>query len=395
MIIPLNADKTFNVKLPVENKTIANIIVCLTVTLMALGACFVFSASARIDTEYDLTKFYSYLEFRQALFFLLAIFLVFIISLIDYRKLSLGKGTLKCWLTNPTVYLLIISIVMLIIVLIPGIGVTVNNARRWLRVGVGPINLNFQPSELAKWALILFLPAVSVMAGKNLRSFFKGFVPLLLLIGVITLLILKEDFGTALFVAFLSLMILFMAGGKWWHFITPLPILVAAFALAILSSPERMERLKSFRQSGDSTAQTSGYQIRQSLIAVSTGGLLGKGLGGGISKYGHLPEDTTDFIFAIVAEELGFVGVCFLIILFCLFVIMGIITIQRCPDDLGKLLAFGITLTICLQAVVNLGVVTKLLPTKGIALPFISAGGTHLLLTAAAAGILASVARRS
>ncbi|HBG27529.1 MAG TPA: stage V sporulation protein E [Phycisphaerales bacterium] len=395
MIIWFNADKTFNVKIPIENKTFANMTVCLAVTLMALGACFVFSASARIDIEYDLTKFYTYPEFRQALFFILSIFLVFIISLVDYRKLSLGKGTLKSWLKNPSVYLLVISIIMLIVVLIPGIGVTVNNARRWLRVGVGPITLNFQPSELAKWAMVLFLPAVSVMAGKNLRSFFKGFMPLLMLIGIVTLLILKEDFGTALFVAILSLTIIFMAGGKWWHFITPLPVLAAAFALAILSSPERMERIKSFTQPGDSTAQTSGYQIRQSLIAVSTGGLLGKGLGGGISKYGHLPEDTTDFIFAIVAEELGFVGVCFLILLFILFLIMGIIIIQRCPDDFGKLLAFGITFTICLQAVVNLGVVTRLLPTKGIALPFISAGGTHLLLTAAAAGILASVARRS
>ena len=382
-------------KIKLENKTFANMTVCLAVTLMAFGACFVFSASARIDTDYNLAKFYSYPEFRQALFFLLSIFIVFLVSLFDYRKLSFADGSLKSWLKNPSFYLVALSVILLVVVLIPGIGVTVNNARRWLRVGAGPITINFQPSEMAKWSLILFLPGISVMMGKGLKSFFRGFVPLLLLIGLITGLILKEDFGTALFVAFLSLTIIFMAGGKWWHFATPIPFLAAAFALAIISSPERIERIKSFTEPGDSTAQTSGYQIRQSLIAISTGGLLGKGLGGGISKYGHLPEDTTDFIFAIVAEELGFVGACFLILLFLLFLIMGILIIQRCRDDFGKLLAFGITLTICLQAAVNLGVVTRLLPTKGIALPFISAGGTHLLLTAAAAGVLASVARWS
>jgi cell division protein FtsW len=174
-----------------------------------------------------------------------------------------------------------------------------------------------------------------------------------------------------------------------------LPILAVVFTLAIVSSPERLERIKAFVNPDSSAAQTSGYQVRQSLIAISTGRILGKGLGGGISKYGHLPEDTTDFIFAIIAEELGFVGVCFVILLFISFLILGIIIIRRCNDNFGKLLAFGIVLTITSQAVMNLGVVTRLLPTKGIALPFISAGGTHLFLTAAAVGILMSISRRS
>jgi len=379
----------------IKNKTFADMMVCLTVTLMAIGAIFVFSASARIDTEYDLKKFYNYPEFRQALFFIVAVFVTVLVSMFDYRKLSFKNGSFSSWAKNPTVYFVSASILMLILVLIPGIGVEVNNARRWLRVGAGPINLNFQPSELAKWSMILFLPPLTVMMGKNVKSFFKGFVPILALIGIVVLLILKEDFGTALFVALLSMSILFVAGAKWWHFVTPTPLLVAVFAFAILGSSERMERLKSFTQKSEDTAQTSGYQIRQSLIAVSTGGLLGKGLGGGISKYGHLPEDTTDFIFAIVTEELGFVGACMIVFLFMMFVIIGMIIMQRCPDDHGKLLAFGITMAIGLQAAVNLGVVTQLLPTKGIALPFISAGGTHLLLTATAAGFLASVARHS
>lgn len=382
-------------KITLENKTLANMTVCLTVTLMAVGAVFVFSASARIDVEYNFLKLYTYPEVKQALFFIAAVFITFIVSFLDYSKLSFSGKGLKSWLKNPTVYLMIISIASLVAVLIPGVGVEINNARRWLRVGAGPITLNFQPSELAKWSLVLFLPAVSVKLGDKLRSFFKGFVPLFLLIGLTAGLILIEDFGTALFAAFIGLAVLFVAGGKWWHFLMPLPVLVAIFALAILSSPERIERIKTFIKPGESTSQTSGYQIRQSLIAVSTGGIFGKGLGGGISKYGHLPEDTTDFIFAIIAEELGFVGVCFLILLFLLFVALGIMIIQRCPDDFGRLLAFAIVLAISMQAVINLGVVTRLLPTKGIALPFISAGGTHLLLTATAAGLLASVARWS
>jgi cell division protein FtsW len=369
--------------------------VCLAVTLMAIGAVFVFSASARIDVEYDLFRFYSYPEFRQMLFFVAAVLVLFGFSLMNYQRLALSDNTVGSWLKNPAVYLVGVSIVLLILVLITPLGVEVNNAKRWIRIPAGPITISFQPSELAKWSLVLFLPAVSVMLGKKLKDFLKGFVPIFLLIGLVVGLILIEDFGTALFVAFLSLAILFVAGGKWWHFLTPVPILIIVFAAAIITSPERIERIKTFVQPGDSTSQTSGYQIRQSLIAVSTGGLFGKGLGGGISKYGHLPEDTTDFIFAIIAEELGFVGVSLVVLLFMLFIALGMIIIYRCPDDFGKLLAFGIVLTIGLQAVVNLGVVIRLLPTKGIALPFISAGGTHLLLTAAAVGILASVARRS
>jgi cell division protein FtsW len=382
------------VRIPLSNKAIGNMAACLAVTLMAVGVVFVFSASARIDVEYDFTKFHTYPEFRQMLFVLVSIVILFGLSLVNYKAFSLGKGKFANWLLCPTVWLVLLSIGLLVAVLIPGIGMEINNARRWLRLPLGPVQMNFQPSELAKWSMILFVSAVSVMLGEKIKGF-GLFVLMCMLIGLIVGLIVIEDFGTAAFVAFISLAIFFVAGARWWHFLTPLPILAAAFALAIVTSPERMERLKSFTQPDSQTEQTSGYQIKQSLIAISTGGLYGKGLGEGISKYGHLPEDTTDFIFAIIAEELGFVGICFVILLFILFIITGIIIVYRCDDDFGRLLAFGITLAITFQAVINLGVVTKLLPTKGIALPLISAGGSHLFLTAAAVGILVSIARRS
>jgi cell division protein FtsW len=379
-------------KLKPANKTIANMAACLAVTLMALGVVFVFSSSARIDVEYDLSRFYTYPEFRQVIFFLASIPILFGLALINYKILAFGGNNWKSWLLNPSVWLVFVSIVLLIIVLIPAFGIEINNARRWLRIPLGPLAINFQPSELAKWSLVLFVPAVSVMLGEKIKKF-GIFAAMCVLIGLIVGLIVIEDFGTAAFVAFVSFVILFVAGARWWHFLTPLPILAVVFTLAIVHSPVRLERIKTFIDPDSSAAQTSGYQVRQSLIAISTGGILGKGLGGGISKYGHLPEDTTDFIFAIIAEELGFVGVCLVILLFMLFLIFGIIIIHRCNDNFGRLLAFGIVLAIMSQAAMNLGVVTRLLPTKGIALPFISAGGTHLFLTAAAVGILVNISR--
>ncbi|MBN1787065.1 MAG: FtsW/RodA/SpoVE family cell cycle protein [Sedimentisphaerales bacterium] len=379
-------------KIKMTGKTIANIIACLVVTLMALGVVFVFSASARIDAEYDLSKFYSYPEFRQIVFFMVSMIILFAFSRLDYRKLGFCFTGVKGWIFNISVLLVVTSIILLVLVLF--LGAEVNYARRWFRIPAGPVTINFQPSELAKWSLVLFICAVSVVLDKKIKNF-RIFVLLSLLIGLVVGLIVIEDFGTAVFVAFISLVILFAAGAKWWHFLTPLPVLAAVFAFAIFSSPERIERVKAFILPDDSIAQTSGYQIRQSLIAISTGRIFGKGLGRGISKYGHLPEDTTDFIFAIIAEEFGFLGVCFVILLFLLLLFFGIIIICRCNDDFGRLLAFGIVLAIVLQAVINLGVVTRLLPTKGIALPFISAGGTHLFLSAMAAGILMSIAKRS
>ena len=381
-------------KLKLSGKTIGNMTACLAVTLMAIGVVFVFSASARIDVEYDLMKLHSYPEFRQLIFFLISILILFGAALINYRIFAFGSSNWKGWVLTPSVWLIFASIVLLVMVLIPGIGMEINYARRWLRIPLGPVSINFQPSELAKWSLVLFVSSVSVMLGEKIRKF-RIFAALCVLIGLIVGLIVIEDFGTAAFVAFVSFVILFISGARWWHFLTPLPVMAVAFTLAIISSPERLERIKTFVNPDSNSAQTSGYQVRQSLIAISTGGILGKGLGRGISKYGHLPEDTTDFIFAIIAEELGFVGVCFILALFISFLILGIVIIRRCNDNFGKLLAFAIVFTITSQVAMNLGVVTRLLPTKGIAIPFISAGGTHLFLTAAAVGVLVSIARRT
>jgi cell division protein FtsW len=247
---------------------------------------------------------------------------------------------------------------------------------------------------LAKWALVFFLAAFCDNYSDSIKLYWKRFVPICLLAAAVVGLVIVEDFGTAAFIALLSFLMLIIAGVKWWHILTPLPFGVIAFCAALFRSPTRLQRIAAFlnpQKWADSTA----YQANQSLIALGSGGLWGKGLGRGICKYGHLPEDTTDFIFAIIGEELGFIGNAAVIGLFIVFVWLGILVIVRCRDRFGRLLAGGIVLTIGIQAAFNIGVVTVVLPTKGIPLPFVSAGGTGMLLSAAAVGVLLNIAKQS
>jgi cell division protein FtsW len=227
-----------------------------------------------------------------------------------------------------------------------------------------------------------------------MSSFAKRFIPLCCVVGAVVGLIITQDFGTAVFIAAITTVMFLIGAVKWWHLLTPLPLLIPAFYFAVRTSPTRMNRIRAFLNP-DSLDIAANYQASQSLIAISGGGIFGRGFGRGISKYGHLPEDTTDFIFAIIAEELGFVGAIFVIALFVAFVVLGIIVAMRCRDKFAALLAAGIVLTIGIQAAINIGVVTAVLPTKGIPLPFISAGGTSMLLSAAAVGILLNIAKQT
>ena len=349
------------------------------------------SASVRLDREYDFRRIYSYPEFRQGLFFLLSVVTLYVVSLFDYRHLSFKGAGLLTWLRSPLGWFVGFSIILLVIVLL--FADPINQAKRWLQIPLGPITMSFQPSELAKWSLVFFLAAAISQIGDEIRLFWSRFVPLCAIVGVVIGLIVIEDFGTAFFVAMLTGVMIFVGGARLWHFLTPIPILAGAFYFAVALSQTRMNRLKAFFIPDENVAQTTGYQVKQALIAIGTGGILGKGLGRGISKYGHLPEDTTDFIFAVIAEELGFVGAICVILLFVIFVVLGIMVVCRCEDKFGKLLAFGIVLTIAAQAIINIGVVTHLLPTKGIALPFVSAGGSGMLLGSVAVGVLINIAK--
>ncbi|MHC4203733.1 MAG: FtsW/RodA/SpoVE family cell cycle protein [Planctomycetota bacterium] len=380
-----------------RNNPVSDCVAMIVVILMAVGTVFVFSASANVGQEIDLQKFYEYASLRQILFFPLACFIMYFFSCMNYRRLSLDNG----WLRNPTIYLLGLSIVLLGIVLsqkfypaFPRFVPSINQHYRWLKIPLGPISVSFQPSELAKWAVIFFLAAVCDKYRDGIRRYWKGFVPICLVVGLVVALVIVEDFGTAAFIALLSFLMLLIASVKWWHILTPLPFGAAAFAFMLISSPGRMKRIGAFLDP-NKWANSAGYQANQSLIALGSGGLWGKGLGKGICKYGHLPEDTTDFIFAIIGEELGFAGNAAVILLFMMFVGLGILTVIRCRDRFGRILAGGIVLAIAIQAALNIGVVTVVLPTKGIPLPFVSAGGTSMLLSAAAVGVLLNIARQS
>ena len=358
--------------------------------LMATGAVIVFSAGASLGHEFDLRHFYDYPGLRQIMFFPLAVAVLFLASMADYRFWRIRSHWYEC----PTVWLLIVAFLLVAAVLVPSLGTEVNQARRWLRVPLGVVNISFQPSELAKWMMVFFLAGVCAKAGPEMKLYWKRFLPLCILVGLICGPIIVEDFGTAAFIALISFAILIIAGVKWWHILTLLPIGVAGVVAALIQAPHRVQRLAAFLHPewfGESVA----YQANQSLIAIGSGGLWGRGLGEGVSKYGHLPEDTTDFIFAIVGEELGLAGTLGVILLFIVFVVLGLVVVTRCRDRFSRLLAAGIVLTIGVQAALNIGVVTVVLPTKGIPLPFVSAGGTSMLLSSAAVGVLLNIAART
>lgn len=383
--------------MPAENSVMnvsqgrtADYIAVVIVFLMGLGAVMVFSAGSNLSYELDLSRFYDFPGLRQILFFPLAVLVLLGASCIDYRWLRLRQR----WWKSPVLWLLVVAIALLVLVLVPQLGTAVKGARRWLRVSVGPASVSFQPSELAKWTMVFVLAAVCSRLGLDIRRYWTRFLPLCLLIGLVCGLIVIEDFGTAAFIALMSFVILIVAGVRWWHVLTLLPFGLAGFMAALVRSPHRLKRVQAFlypEQWGD----TVSYQANQSLIAIGSGGVWGKGLGEGVSKYGHLPEDMTDFVFAIVGEELGLVGTLAVIMLFILFLALGLVVALRCQDRFGRLAASGVVLAIGIQAALNIGVVTVVLPTKGIPLPFISAGGTSMLLSAAAVGVLLNIASQT
>ncbi|MHC5164097.1 MAG: FtsW/RodA/SpoVE family cell cycle protein [Planctomycetota bacterium] len=360
------------------------IIETVVLLLMATGTVFVFSAGATLNGDFDLSRFYDFTTLKQLFFFPAAVLVMYAMSRIDYRRFSITQRPPGYSLTP---YLSIITLGLLIAVLIWG--VERNQSKRWLDLAPGSVYVSFQPSELAKWVMILFLAAYLERHADSMGQFWRRFVPVCLTAGCVVGLVIIEDFGTAAFIIMMTFIMLLLGGVRLLYLLPPIPIVLGGLTAAILSSPTRINRITSFLDPSQMK-----YQARQSLIAISTGGLLGKGLGEGVIKYDHLPEDTTDFIFSIIAEEMGLAACAFVIVLFLIFAIVGAVIVLRCRDRLGRLIAAGIVMAITIQAAVNIGVVTVVLPTKGIPLPFISAGGTSMLLSAAAVGILLNIARQ-
>jgi cell division protein FtsW len=280
----------------------------------------------------------------------------------------------------------------MLLVCVPGIGKTVGGAQRWFRLGP----FSFQPSEVMKLVLVFYL-ADSLDRRRQALANFSGLMPYLVLLGITMILLEKQhDFGTAVLLALVTILMLFLAGIQWTYFLIPLSVLVPVFIFLVESASYRMKRITAFLNPWDDP-QGAGFQLIQSLIAVGNGGPFGVGLSNSSQKLFYLPAPHTDFIFAIIAEELGLAGAGTLVFLFGVFILRGFKVSSAVSQMEGGLfqglLAAGITGLIGFQALVNLGVVTGLLPTKGIPLPLISYGGSSMVFTLVSIGVLFNISR--
>ena len=309
----------------------------------------------------------------------------FLVGRIDYLWLARPRSSV---IRLPILWIYIVTGLSCALVLV--VGSRINGAQRWLRFG--PVQL--QPSELAKWAVVLFLSYWLTRRPLPIERFFVGLVPTLIPIAIMCLLVVKEDFGTAALIGLCALTMLLAGRVKVRHLIVMLFPALAAAGFFILHSTGgyRMRRLSAFMHPWDSP-QGEGYHMIQSLLCFSTGGIFGRGLGNGIQKLGYLPEDTTDFIFAVICEELGLFGAMLTVALYLGVLYVSWQVIKQKRDEFGRMLAFGIGSMIGLQAAINIAVATVSVPTKGLSLPLISAGGSGLVITCAALGLLYSLTR--
>ncbi len=351
----------------------------LTLILVTVGLIMIYSASAILAHDRYGNSYYFFA--RQLLWVMVGSAAMWFASRVDLDSLRA--------LAIPGLF---VAIFLMALVCVPGIGRTVGGAQRWFRLGP----LSFQPSEILKIALVFYL-ADSLDRRKQTLVNFSGLFPYLAILGICMLLLEKQhDFGTAVLLALVTILLLFLAGMQWTYFLIPLSILIPVFIFLVESASYRMRRITAFLNPWDDP-QGAGFQLIQSLIAVGNGGLLGVGLSNSTQKLFYLPAPHTDFIFAIIAEELGLAGAGALVFLFAVFILRGFkvasVVGQREGGMFLSLLAAGITGLIGFQALVNLGVVTGLLPTKGIPLPLISYGGSSMVFTLVSIGVLFNISR--
>src|SRR6058998_3714338 len=348
------------------------------VLLLSAGVVMVYSASAIVaaDRFHDP---YLFLK-KQLVWALLGAGCLLVALRIDYRRLErLGWPVLLA------------AGVLLVLVLVPPLAQPINGTRRWLRLG--PVS--FQPAELAKLALVLYLAAFLAKKGEAIAELRRGLVPPLAVAGLLAALVLAQpDLGNCLTLITLTFTLLFLAGGRVQHLGLVLALALPPLVVAIWAAPYRLRRIVAFLDPW-SDPRGSGFQIIQSWLALGNGGIFGQGIGASRQKLFYLPESHTDFIFAILGEELGFVGAAAIVALFVVLIWRGLRIGLRAPDPFGGYLALGITVLIATQVLVNLGVVTGLLPTKGLPLPFVSFGGSALLVTLVSTGVLLNISQHA
>ena len=345
-----------------------------TIILIVIGIIMIYSSS-NIWAEYKYQDPYKFVK-SQTLFFLIGLVLMFLLS--------------KC---NPNLYekysnhLLLICFILLILVLIPGIGKVRNGSRSWF--GIGPLGI--QPSEFTKIALIIYTSKYLSHNNRNIKDIKKGLLPLFCIILIFFLLIMLEpDFGTAMVIILTLIGMIYIAGPNLSFFLKIGLLGLIGIVILIAIAPYRMERIVAYLNPW-SDPLGSGFQIIQSLYAIGPSSLLGTGLGNSVQKHFYLPEPQTDFIFSIIAEELGFFGVLGIIILFCLIFSSSILISLKQSDLFKKYLSFGLSFGIILQVILNILVVTGTIPTTGITCVFLSYGGSSLLVSMISIGLILSI----
>ncbi len=351
------------------------------ILLCAFGLVMLFSASYYYaqhtpGTNYD--GFY-YLK-SQAMYLAFGFVALAIISRVDYH-----------FFDKIRVFALVGTLALMLLVLIPGLGVSLNGAQRWL--GIPGTSFTFQPSELAKFALIVYMAGFMSRRPQTMKNLTKGVFPMLFIMGAFGLvLLLQKNMSMMVILLMTGVVMLFLGGAEIKHLLLLAGIAVPILVVAVLIEDYRVSRVLMFMDPWEST-EAGAYQLRQALLALGSGGVFGQGLNFSRQKLLFLPYGESDFIFAIIGEELGFVG-CTLLILAYLFVIYrGVRIAMRCKDRFGSLVAAGITAVIGMQAAINIAVATSSIPPTGQTLPFVSAGGTSLVIFLAAAGILLNISR--
>lgn len=346
------------------------------VLISLFGLIMIYSASY-VWAEYKFNDPYKFVK-TQGMFLIIGYILMFIVSKIDYNK-YLKKSNL----------IFVFCFLLLILVLIPGIGTVRNGSRSWFGIG----GFGIQPSEFTKLALIIFTSKYLAYNEKILKDIKNGVLPILLvLILVFGLIMLQPDFGTGVIIVITIIVLLFVSGVSMNFFIKIGVLGILGIVALIIVAPYRMKRIVSFLNPW-SDPLGSGFQIIQSLYAIGPSGLLGKGLGNSIQKHFYLPEPQTDFIFSIISEELGILGILLVAGLFILIIYRGFSISIKCNDKFGKYIAFAITFGLAFQALLNLMVVVGLIPVTGVTLPFLSYGGSSLLITLISMGILLNISR--
>jgi cell division protein FtsW len=346
--------------------------------LVVLGIIAVYSSSFALG----LLEFgdANYFVVRQAAFAVVGATIAWVLMKSDYRQLRVISPLL-----------MLAAIVGLVAVLLPGIGVERNGATRWIAVG-GPVP-PVQPSEFAKLALVIYVAAWLAGRGENIKAFWTGFFPFVLLVGFVAGLIMMEpDMGTTIVIVLTTMTLMFVAGASLTHVAAATSIAGVVAGMLVLTGDYRADRIFAFIQAEDDPSG-KGFHTLQLLIALGSGGWDGLGLGASRQKFFYVPGAHTDGIFAIIGEELGFIGAAAVIVLFAVVMVRGFRVVFRARDEFGSLLAVGIISWIGYQAIINVGGITRTMPLTGIPLPFVSYGGSALIAMLAATGILLSISR--